>query len=143
MSLCGDCGATGRFGSCEDLFHTLLALDHQRLAPWGPHHGLNVACYYLQHGSTTPANTAGGPWALIEAYRIGGLAAVHQVERRKVLQNRRGLLASSEAMRVPARVHPAQVTIEHLSVNGSFPAQGYEERMDDWVFSVLSERTTE
>lgn len=143
MPRCEDCDATGRFGSCEDLFHMLLALDHQRLTPWGPHHGLNVSCYYLQHPSTAPGNTAGGQWALVKAYRVGGLEAVNQIARKSVSQNRQGLFEPDDVTRVPARTHRPHFTIEHLSVNGTFPAQGYEERMTKWVSSVLSERTTE
>ncbi len=131
----------GRFGSCEDLFHVLLALDHQRLAPWGPLHGVNVACYYLQHPSTVPTNTADGQWTMIEAYSTGGLEAVNQIQRRRVAQNRRGLFKPDDATRAPARMHPPRFTIEDLSVDGSFPARGYAARMNTWVSSVLSERS--
>lgn len=130
----------GRFGSCEDLFHVLLALDHQRLAPWGPHHGVNVACYYLQHPSAAPHNTADGQWAMIEAYGTGGLEAVNQIQSRRVAENRHGLFKPHDAMPAPARIHPPSFTIEDLSVDGSFPAEGYERRMNRWVSSVISER---
>ncbi len=143
MPVCEDCDATGRYGSCEDLFHMLLALDHQRLAPWGPHHGLNVACYYLQHPSTAPPNTASGQWSLVEAYRAGGLESANQNERQRVAQNRLNLFDPDDAIPAPARTRPSHFTIEHLSVDGSFPAEGYEQRMNQWVSAVLFERTTE
>lgn len=140
MSECEDCHASGRFGSCEDLFHVLLALDHQRQPPWGPHHGVNVACYYLQHPSTAPTNSADGQWTLIEAYSRGGLKAANQIERHRVTQNRRGFLTTDGASRAPARMRTPRFTIEDLSVDGSFPAQGYEGRMNQWVSSVVCER---
>ncbi len=141
MAPCEDCQATGRFGRCDDLFHVLLALDHQRLAPWGPHHGLNVACYYLQHPTSAPAGTADGQWALVQAYRRGGLEAAQDVERQRVAQNRQGRFRPRDATPAPAPMRPPVFTIEHLSVDGSFPAEGYEDRMDRWVASVHAERS--
>src|SRR5690606_25801599 len=116
--------------------HRLLALDHERREPWGPHHGLNVACYCLQHPSTAPAAAAGGQWTLIEAYETGGLDAVNRVEQQRVAQNRRGRFEPEPALRAPDRVRPARFTIEDLSVDGSFPADGYEQRMLEWVRSI-------
>lgn len=141
VSRCEDCQATGRFGRCEELFHTLLALDHQRLAPWGEYHGLNVACYYLQHPSTAPADAAGGQWTLVEAFRDGGLEAVHRLETQRVAQNRMGRFVAEGATGLPERTQPARYTIEDLSVDGSFPAEGCEHRMAQWISSVLAERS--
>lgn len=97
---------------------------------------------YLQHPLTAPGNTSDGQWALIEAYRAGSLNAVHQIERQRVAQNRQRLLEPDGAKQVPARRSPSQSTIEHLSVDGSFVAEGYEQRMNRWVSSVWFERTT-
>ncbi|WP_373868476.1 DUF5946 family protein, partial [Nesterenkonia alkaliphila] len=68
------------------------------LAPWGPHHGANVACYYLQHPSTAPKNTADGQWAMIQAYNTGGLEAASQLQSRRIAENRNGLFEPDEAM---------------------------------------------
>ena len=58
-SRCPECGAAGGGGSCLAQFHALLALDHQRLQPWGRYHGLNVACFLLQHPSTVTTTVLG------------------------------------------------------------------------------------
>ncbi len=50
---CSECGAAIDSRSCEELFHRLLALDHQDEQPWASFHALNVACYALQHPPTT------------------------------------------------------------------------------------------
>jgi len=46
---CKEGGAPTDSTSCEELFHCLLALDHQHEQPWASFHALNVACYTLQH----------------------------------------------------------------------------------------------
>lgn len=140
MPVCEDCDATCRFGGCNDLFNLLLSSDHQRLSPWGPHHGLNVACYYLQHSSVATAKAANGQWALIEAYRRGKLPAVNPLESQWVARNRQGRFDPNDAPRVPVRKRRPQFTIEALSVDGTFPAEGYRERTDKWVASIIFER---
>jgi hypothetical protein len=104
---------------------------------------VNVACYYLQHPSSAPVDSADVHWAFVEAYRSGGPAAVNQLERRRVARNRPARLDSDEAPRAPDRTRRPHYTIEDLSVDGSFPAEGYEQRMNEWVASVLSERAAE
>ncbi|MFD2795498.1 DUF5946 family protein [Promicromonospora vindobonensis] len=138
---CAECGAGVRLGSCTDLFHGLLALDHQRLQPWGSFHGLNVACYFLQHPSRTSATVLGGQWHVVTTFLAGGLAAVHALGAEMLRANRRkaGPLPTFDP--APVRSVPAVVTIADLSVDGTFPADGYEARMLEWARSIRAERT--
>ncbi|MCP2286192.1 hypothetical protein APR04_005128 [Promicromonospora umidemergens] len=138
---CAECGAGGDLGACVDLFHGLLALDHQRLQPWGSFHGLNVACYFLQHPTQTSAAVLGGQWQVVTTFLAQGLDAVHTLEADLVRANRRkaGPLPSFDPP--PARSAPAAVTIADLSVDGTFPADGYEARILEWARSIRAERT--
>lgn len=89
---CPECGAPVSLRSCDDLFQELLALDHSRQAPWGPLHGIVVACFFLQHPSRRPAAARPFYWALLHAYlRDGPAAAAPITERiRKLNSHRRG-----------------------------------------------------
>lgn len=136
---CAECGATGRFGSCPQLFETLLALDHQRLQPWGRFHGLNVACYLLQHPSQAIHGVHLEHLELVTAYLEGGLAAVTELERRRVRLNRNHRLPTSKGPAPPLTNRPV-CTIVDVSVDGTFPADGYEERMQRWANSAHWER---
>lgn len=70
---CSECGAAIDLRSCEELFHRLLALDHQDEQPWASFHALNVACYALQHASTTkPRHLAAQQWNSPKAVRLRG-----------------------------------------------------------------------
>ncbi|MFT3898774.1 MAG: DUF5946 family protein [Gordonia sp. (in: high G+C Gram-positive bacteria)] len=137
---CADCGASGRYGTCLDLFHQLMALDHEQRQPWASFHGLHVACYFLQHPSSGSARAAAGQWELARAYREGGLPAVHALERSRVAANRRNAFDPSGAPPAPDRRKRGAVTIEDLSVDGTFPAADYALRIDDWIRSVVVER---
>lgn len=139
VDACPECGATGRFGSCEQMFQALLALDHQRLQPWGEFHGLNVACYLLQHPSQAPHGVDAAHLELVTAFLEGGLPAARLWERGRVRLNRQQQMLSSRRP-VPSRAHHPAYTIEDLSVDGTFPADGYEERMKQWAESVIHER---
>ena len=138
---CAECGASGQLGACVDLFHGLLALDHQRLQPWGSFHGLNVACYFLQHPSQTSAAVQGGQWHVVATFLAGGLDAVHALGAEALRANRRGARPSPTFDPPPARSLPAAVTIADLSVDGTFPAVGYELRILEWARSIRAERS--
>ncbi|MFD6697935.1 MULTISPECIES: DUF5946 family protein [unclassified Microbacterium] len=137
---CIECGASGCLGNCGDLFHALLALDHQRLQPWGRFHGLNVACFLLQHPSQAPAGASDGLWQMVTTFLAGGLDAVNQLESDRVRSNRRGRKPPLVVESPPPRTSAPSVTIEDVSVDGSFPASGYESRMFEWASSIAEER---
>src|ERR1700684_4063686 len=77
-----ECGAPASSRSCDDIFQQLLALDHSRQAPWGPLHGVAVACFFLQHSSRMPRAARPLYWALLHAYLRGGLAATAPMTER-------------------------------------------------------------
>jgi hypothetical protein len=138
---CAECGAGVRLGSCTDLFHGLLALDHQRLQPWGSFHGLNVACYFLQHPSRTSTAVLGGQWHVVTTFLADGLAAVHALEAEMLRANRRGARPLPTFDPPPGRSRSGTLTVADLSVDGTFPADGYEARMLEWARSIRAERT--
>ena len=138
---CTACGASGRLGSCTELFHRLLALDHQRLEPWGEFHGLNVACFHLQHPEGVATSVLSAQWQVTEAFLNGGLEAAHEWERRWRAETKlRGGHPGVDVV-VPAQVRSPVFTIEDLSSDGTFPAQGYVERVTKWAESVHHERS--
>ncbi|GII96120.1 DUF5946 family protein [Sinosporangium siamense] len=138
MTRCPECGAPALPYTCEELFHAVLALDHSRLAPWGPLHGVTVACFLLQHPSRLPA----GPdrtrtWAILHAYLDEGLPAVARLtaraRRANSHRNRTGVLPGAAAM-PPAPEAPAYgVTIADVARDGTFPADGFPERVTAWA----------
>lgn len=137
---CAECGASGLLGTCAGLFDALLALDHQRLQPWGRYHGLNVACYFLQHPSRSPTSALGGQWQMVTTFLAGGLDAMNALQASLVRSNRNGARPWNFDP-PPARSSMAVVTIEDTAVDGTFPAAGYEQRMLSWARSVEVERT--
>lgn len=137
---CPECGASRRLGDCRDVFHALLALDHQRLQPWGRFHGLNVACYFLQHPTDVSSSVLGGQWHVVTTYLAGGIQAANDLEATWVRSNRRGTPHAAALPAAPARIAPPTWTIEDVAVDGTFPRQGYEQRMHEWSHSIASER---
>lgn len=142
---CLQCGASGRFGTCTELFHRLLALDHERRQPWGVFHGLNLVCFLLQHPEQSSATDTAGQWQLLTAYVSGGLEALHHLESQRVQAGRRGDRPWIGIEPAPPRIssprdHDRGVTIEDVSVDGSFPAPGYADRMAAWATAISLER---
>ena len=137
---CTECGGSGRLGTCAELFDALLALDLQRLQPWGRFHGLNVACYLLQHPSRTPDSALDGHWHMVTVFLADGLDAMNALQAGLVRANRHGARPWSAFDSPPARSAAATVTIEDTSLDGTFPAVGYVQRMLDWARSVEAER---
>ncbi|NYV73929.1 DUF5946 family protein [Streptomyces sp. UH6] len=144
MEPCAECGAPMNPRSCDELFHALLALDHSRQAPWGPLHGVSVACFLLQHPSRLPSDDGAMAWALLRAYLDGGLDEVDQL----VGQARRG--NSHRVQSPPSRVardaalpHRSaprsgySVTIEDVAVDGTFPAAEFTERVEAWATATV------
>ena len=144
MTHCEECGASGRLGSCSQLFHALLALDFQRLQSQGRFHGLSVACFLLQDPSHPLAATtviSGGQWQHVTTFLTAGLDAVHELEAQRVRSNRlrqRPWLALAPP---PPQLHHPSTTIKDVSVDGTFPAKNYEPRMHLWAASTRAERS--
>lgn len=145
MSTCPECGAA--VASCDDLFQALLALDHSRQEPWGPLHGIAVACYLLQHGSRLSRNDRAVHWALLHAYLRGGRAAVApMIERIRRLNSHRHGGRPPRADDYPGAppfpgAEPAPrryaTTIADVAVDGTFPAAGYEDRLRAWSAATI------
>ncbi|MGO1948209.1 MAG: DUF5946 family protein [Mycobacteriaceae bacterium] len=162
---CPECGAGWENTTCTGYFHELLALDHQRLQPWGRFHGLNVACYLLQHPSQLDGarqhDQLGALWQMLTVYLTEGIDGVNALERQRV----EGGIPSFDApsgISVPERVRTPSVTIKDVAAErvgvatvgaapgttpgadtgpgGMFPARGFEDRMHLWVLSIAAER---
>ncbi len=58
-----------------ELFERLLALDHSRQEPWGPLHGVVVACHRLQQAAE-PVRSDDQLVVQLQVYLDGGLPAV-------------------------------------------------------------------
>ncbi|MFI5521023.1 DUF5946 family protein [Streptomyces platensis] len=144
METCAECGAPMDPRSCDELFQILLALDHARQAPWGPLHGVSVACFLLQHPSRLPADDGARAWALLHAYLEGGLDEVNQLVGRARRGNShrvqgRPAPAAPDAAR-PRRDTPHSpfpVTIHDVAVDGSFPATEFTERVKAWAAATV------
>lgn len=132
---CPECGAVWEGSTCTDHFHKLLALDHRRLQPWGRYHGLNVACFLLQHPSQ--ADDLGTPWRLIAVFLTDGIEGVNALEERLVAGDLPSFDNLAEPVSVPDRVRTASVTIGDVI---GVSARGYEERMQLWALSIAAER---
>ena len=143
MESCAECGAPMQPRSCDDLFHTLLALDHSRQEPWGPLHGVSVSCFLLQHHSRIPDDDA-MPWALVRGYLEGGLDEIEQLVENARRGNSHRLNAGparvAHAAASPRATAPPShfaVTIEDVALDGSFPAAGFAERVKDWSAATV------
>ena len=130
---CAECGAPGRPRSCGDLFGGLLALDHPRQPPWGPLHGVAVACFGVQHPSRSPSAARHLHWAMLHAYLRGGIPAVASMTERARRLNARQRGGRDPvpagfpgAPPFPAGAPPSgyATTIAGVALDGSFPAAG-------------------
>ncbi|MFI9461173.1 DUF5946 family protein [Streptomyces xiamenensis] len=143
---CAACGAETAGASCEERFERLLALDHSQREPWGPLHGVVVACFLLQH----PGHPLAGPGspgprlALLRAFLDGGrdgLRALTGALRRGNSHRRRGAPPWPGAEpEPPERPAPTAfgVTLADVAVDGGFPAAGHEERVRAWAADTLT-----
>ncbi|PXY28907.1 hypothetical protein DI005_23395 [Prauserella sp. PE36] len=145
MTRCPECGAPAGPRSCQELFDAVLALDHSRRPPWGPLHGVTVACFLLQHPSRLPETARSGPWAMVHSYLDGGLAAVTRLTERARNANshrNRGARRAGTVPGVPAPPLTApptafDVTIADVAGDGTFPADGFPERVTDWARAII------
>ncbi|MFC0599149.1 DUF5946 family protein [Streptomyces palmae] len=141
---CGECGVPAAPRSCGELFQELLARDHARQPPWGPLHGVSVSCFLLQHPGRLPADGGAMAWALLHAYLAGGLDAVNPlVGRARRANSHRVGGAPSPVVRGPEMPHgyapPSRFscTIEDVAVDGTFPAEGFAERVRAWAAATV------
>jgi hypothetical protein len=133
--------------SCDGLFQDLLALDHSRQAPWGPLHGIAVACFLLQHSPRVPASARAVYWAMLHGYLEGGLDAVTRMtDRVRRLNSHRFGGRPPEASDYPGAppfpdTDPPtshDTTIVDVALDGGFPATGYEARVRSWAADTIA-----
>lgn len=153
MRTCRQCGATSVGACCEELFERLLALDHSRRPPWGPLHGVAVACFFLQHPAhpLAPRGRNDRAWEFLHAYLAGGQQALDVATNAARAANSRGHRHRRPETRhegvpsVPRRDAPTAfaTTIADVAVDGTFPADGYEERVRGWAEAIVAAWTSE
>ncbi|OOC57348.1 MULTISPECIES: DUF5946 family protein [Nocardiopsis] len=139
MDTCSECGAASG-PACGELFQRLLSLDHSRQEPWGPLHGVAVACYRLQHPASLTEGSHVLLLELLQTYVEGGAEAA-----RKMTEHARR--ANSHRVRRPKRTAPAlrtgvptgfAVTVAGVAVDGGFPADGHPGRVRSWAEATLA-----
>ncbi|MDA3648073.1 DUF5946 family protein [Saccharopolyspora indica] len=119
----------------------MLALDHSRRPPWGPLHGVTVACFLLQHPRRSPASGRGRAWAILNTYVDEGLAATTRLTERVRRANSHrnsgaALPDSGPGMSDPPAVFG--VTIADVARDGTFPADGFPERVTAWAEDTIT-----
>lgn len=138
---CPECGAEQRFGTCHELFLALLAHDYEQRRPYADWHTLNVAGYLLQHPSMTRPRVLAGQWEVAQRFARDGLVGVHAIIEGAVRRNshRTATALSAEPVQPEAPVarRRPHVTIENVSVDGTFPAEGFAERMRQWILDTI------
>jgi hypothetical protein len=141
---CPECGAVTDSTSCEDLFHRLLALDHQQEQPWASFHAINVACYALQHPSTTKTPHLAVQHKVVAVFcddGLPGVLALTASARARNSHRSRGSTVdffdvADQTFPATAPPHRFTVTIHDVAVDGNFPAAGYTDRVAAWAKDV-------
>ncbi|GAA2208933.1 hypothetical protein GCM10009850_043910 [Nonomuraea monospora] len=146
MSSCKECGA-GR-NACESLFHELLVRDYSGRPPWAPLHAVSVACYLFQHPTRTDTETTAFYWALLHAYLQQGIDALTFMTQRARQRNSHrfgGRAPTADDFPGAPPFPPVSstpttyaVTIQDVAADGSFPAEGYEDRVRRWADATIS-----
>jgi hypothetical protein len=116
----------------QTAFETLLALDHSRRPPWGPLHAVAVACYLLQC-TDVPIRRDDPRLEILRAFVAGGRPGLDAAVAR--LRGAELPSGGGAALAVPVGF---DVTILDVSVDGSFPAEGYEQRVRRWASTTLA-----
>lgn len=141
QSTCDECGATTAIKPCAEHFSELLALDLSRIQPYAAHHGLNVACYMLQHPSLCANNALPVQWLAASTFVHEGLDAMRRLQQHAVgRNNHRNVQAPYPGIAPVSPERPAapfSVGIEDVSLDGTFPADGYEHRVRRWAEAVV------
>jgi hypothetical protein len=139
---CASCGAADQ-GNCERLFELLLAKEYARDLPFGPFHGVTVACFFAQHPQHPRApRELASLLALLRDYMDHGSAALRPEAGQK-----RPFAPSQHAVSVggtiraavdpPSGRRPYGFTIADVAVDGTFPAPDHEKRVDIWARATL------
>jgi hypothetical protein len=142
MDTCPECGASGD-PACGELFQRLLALDHSRLEPWGPLHGVAVACYRLQHPASLAEGTHAFPLDLLRTHVEHGADAARRMTEHARRGNSHRVLRRERPAPAPRAASPASpagfaVTIADVALDGDFPADGHPERVRAWAEATLA-----
>ncbi|MEU1875918.1 DUF5946 family protein [Streptosporangium sp. NPDC020072] len=143
MTRCPECGAPTRPHSCQELFEIVLALDHSRLPPWGSLHGVTVSCFLLQHPSRLLGAAPTRPWTILHTYLDGGLTAVTRLtEHTRRANSHRDTRPSEAVFGAPVTLIPPptafSVTIHDVAQDGTFPAEGFPERLTAWAKDCIT-----
>jgi hypothetical protein len=113
-------------------FEALLALDHSRRAPWGPLHAVAVACYLVQ-GTEVRIRCDDPRLEILRAFLAGGRLGLDATVAR--LRGADTYSSRGDSLAVPPGF---DMTILDVAVDGSFPAEGYEQRVRRWASSTLA-----
>jgi hypothetical protein len=109
-----------------------------------------VACFLLQHPTSPTAPASGGDvqWTIVHRYLTGGQPAVDAFVARARSRNshRRGGPAGPARFTGPQDPELPDVTpprrygttIADVAVDGSFPADGHEDRVRAWAHSTVT-----
>lgn len=131
--------------TCDELFERLLELDRSGQAPWEPLHGIVTACFLLQHPAHPLAARGGnkGAWARLYFYVSGGPSGFLAVIEGARPRNSHRHADAPRPMFLPADPLPEgpaptcfDTTIVDVAVDGSFPAEGYEQRVSAWALAT-------
>jgi Family of unknown function (DUF5946) len=139
---CPSCGAADR-DNCERLFELLLAKEYARDLPFGPLHGVTVACFFVQHPEHPRApRELASLLALLKDYMDHGSAALRPEagRERPFAPGQHAELVGGTmgaALAPPSDRRPYGFTIADVAVDGTFPAPEHEKRVDTWVRATL------
>lgn len=139
---CDECGGRTAIRTCQEHFHALLALDFDWTSATAAYHTLNVACFALQHPSEYAISGATAQIRFLVTFLDRGLGAVHleaaaAVARNSHRSHRAPHPTVAESPVPEPASSPFAVTIEDVAVDGSFPADGYPDRMRRWAAATL------
>jgi hypothetical protein len=151
---CDECGGVTTDWSCEELFHQLLALDHQREQPWASFHGVNVACYLLQHASGAEPRYQVAQLKTVSVFCDAGLEGLQRLTAAARTRNSHRAPTPKADPRLEPTDDPSRdaraprgrafaTTIHDVAVDGTFPANGYAERVEQWAHAVRTAWTPE
>jgi len=101
---------------------------------------VSVATYLLQHPSRSAPAMLPVQWSLVNVFAEDGIAAVHTSAAARVARNRGGSRRTGEPATEVDFGHPPAtfaVTIADVSVDGSFPADGFQARVASWVRATI------
>ncbi len=135
MTKCEDCGATHAEPGvdCSTRFDALLALDHSRREPWGSRHGLAFSAFALQHPGAYDRNVLERAWLMLHAVYVRG---ADREDVTRALRRSGGNTPAWDAPPLPSGPprRPFATTIADL---GTFAAESYAARLDDWCQAAL------